>query len=249
LKELPDVTHTRVSMTAAAPKLVFDLDEAQLRRIGLERVAVANAIDAALRGRVGGSVLEDTEQIPVRAQLVQEDWQRVNELRNLRIPVGNPTSGKPAAVPLSTLGDSRLVPDDSPITRIDGERVNQIQGYLTRGVLPEEALALLKADLQANPIPLPPGYHYRFGGDSEERAQVVSDLMGPLGLICLGVVRNDSADVQFMATQCGGVPGVRLLFWPQLLVARSFPAIPSAFRHSSVLLAPLAFRSMQPLLF
>jgi multidrug efflux pump subunit AcrB len=183
LEELPDVTHTRVSMTAAAPKLVFDLDEAQLRRIGLERVAVANAIDAALRGRVGGSVLEDTEQIPVRAQLVQEDWQRVNELRNLRIPVGNPTSGKPAAVPLSTLGDSRLVPDDSPITRIDGERVNQIQGYLTRGVLPEEALALLKADLQANPIPLPPGYHYRFGGDSEERAQVVSDLMGPLGLI------------------------------------------------------------------
>lgn len=183
LERLPDVTHTRVTMTAAPPKLLFDLDDERLRLVGLDRVTVANAIDAALSGRVSGSVLEDTEQIPVRAQLKQADWQRVDELRNLRIPLGNPQPGQPSAVPLGSLGGSRLVPDDSPITRLDGERVNRVQGFLSRGVLPEEALAMLRADLERDPIPLPAGYSYRFGGDSEERAQVVSDLVGPLGLI------------------------------------------------------------------
>ncbi len=187
IESLPDVTHTKVTMAASAPKLVFALDEAKLRRTGLERVTVANAIDAALSGRVGGSVLEDTEQIPVRAQLVRDDWDRVDDLRNLRLPLGNPNGERPAAVPLGALGSAELVPDDSPITRKNGERVNKVQAFLSRGVLPEEALALLRTSLENDPIPLPAGYRYSFGGDSEERSQVVADLLGPMGLIISGL--------------------------------------------------------------
>ena len=87
------------------------------------------------------------------------------------------------AVPLSALGSVSLIPDESPIARKNGNRLNNVQGFLKRGVLPEEALKMLAADLEANPIALPTGYYLEFGGDSQERGELVEDLMAPLGTI------------------------------------------------------------------
>ena len=189
LEAIPDVTHTQLSMKAGAPKVVFNLDEEKLRRAGLERTQVAGTIDAALRGRVGGELLEDTERLPVRARLNRSEWNDVNTLSSLRIalPRTNGSNGV-SAVPLLSLGHVELLPDDSPISREDGERLNRVQGFLTRGVLPEEALKLLQKDLRDNPIPLPTGYRYSFGGDSDERAQVVNDLLAPMGMIISGLI-------------------------------------------------------------
>ena len=50
-------------------------------------------------------------------------------------------------------------------------------------MLPEEALKLLRESLEDNPIALPNGYRYSFGGDSGEREGVVNDLIGPVGLV------------------------------------------------------------------
>ena len=50
---LPDVTHTKVSMAPAPPKVVFDLDESALKRAGLSKAEVARGIESALKGRVG----------------------------------------------------------------------------------------------------------------------------------------------------------------------------------------------------
>ena len=182
LQQLPDITHTKLSMRPAAPKIAIELNEEKLRRIGLERTQVANLIDGYLRGRFGGAVIEDTEQLRVRTKLEREAWQNSDSLLNLQIPLpGTPNS--PRFVPLSALADLKIVPDDSPIGRRDGERVNEVQAFLTRGVLPEEALKLLRRSLEEDPIPLPEGYRYSFGGDSGERAGVVNDLIGPVGLV------------------------------------------------------------------
>ena len=45
---LPDVTHTKVSMAPAPPKVVFDLDESALKRAGLSKAEVARGIESAL---------------------------------------------------------------------------------------------------------------------------------------------------------------------------------------------------------
>ncbi|MDG1065721.1 MAG: efflux RND transporter permease subunit [Luminiphilus sp.] len=184
---LPDVTHTKVSMEAGPPKLVFHLEEEKLKQVGLSRVQVATALDAALRGRLGGELLEDTERLPVRTRLARKDWSNSNVLQNMRIPVQQSASGV-KAVPLSALGTAQLEPDDSPITRENGERLNRVQAFLVRGVLPEEALKLLREKLNADPIELPPGYYYSFGGDTDERAGVIEDLMAPLGIITAALV-------------------------------------------------------------
>tara|TARA_Y100000385_G_C13059594_1_gene623698 strand:- start:624 stop:1904 length:1281 start_codon:yes stop_codon:yes gene_type:complete len=184
---LPDVTHTKVSMEAGPPKLVFALEEDKLKQVGLSRVQVATTLDAALRGRLGGELLEDTERLPVRTRLTRRDWSDSNVLQNLRIPIARSVSGA-QSVPLSALGAAHLEPDDSPITRENGQRLNRVQAFLVRGVLPEEALKVLRAQLAAEPIELPAGYSYSFGGDSDERAGVIEDLMAPLGIIMAALV-------------------------------------------------------------
>ena len=58
-----------------------------------------------------------------------------------------------------------------------------MQAFVTRGVLPEEVLKQLAQDLRNNPIEMPAGYHYSFGGNTDERAGVVEKIMAPMGLI------------------------------------------------------------------
>jgi multidrug efflux pump subunit AcrB len=185
MARLADVTHTSTSIGAGAPKLVFSLDEDRLRLLNLNLSAVAQSLDSSLQGRTGGELLEDTERLPVRARLAEADWSTAEQVVNMRLPagVGDAAATLVPGVPLSSLGSYALVPSSSAITRKDGVRINTVQAYLTRGVLAEEVLKVLKQDLAGNPIAMPQGYQYRFGGDSEDRADVVQDIMAPFGLV------------------------------------------------------------------
>ena len=86
---LPDVTHTKVSMAPAPPKVMFDLDESALKRAGLTKAEVARGIESALKGRIGGELLEGTERLPVRAILKREEWDSTGDLTNIGSPSGH----------------------------------------------------------------------------------------------------------------------------------------------------------------
>ena len=186
METIPDVTHTSASLMGGAPKLVFTLDEAKLRLAKLSLADAATALDASLRGRTGGEVLEGTERLPVRVRLGETQWADTDQIASIRVPVPRASHtgrGQLSAIPLSSLGQPMLVPSRSPISRLNGERTNVVQGYITRGVLPEEALKFLRADLLSNPIELPAGYRYEFGGDTGVRESVIEHILAPLGLI------------------------------------------------------------------
>jgi multidrug efflux pump subunit AcrB len=178
----PHVIHTATDLIGGAPKVVFHLDEERLRLANLQLVDAATALNDALRGRIGGEVLEGTERLPVRVRLSETEWGTPDQIADIRLPLSSP-SATVAGLPLSALGRPELEPSQSPITRLDGVRINTVQGFITRGVLPEEALKLLKADLEADPIEMPPGYQLVYGGDADERAEVVAKIMAPMGLI------------------------------------------------------------------
>ncbi len=182
MDQVPYVIHTSTDLVGGAPKVVFHLDEQRLRLANLQLVDAASALNDSLRGRVGGEVLEGTERLPVRVRLSEADWGTPDRIADIRLPLATP-SGTVAGLPLNALGDPALEPAQSPITRLDGVRINTVQGFITRGVLPEEALKLLQQDLEANPIPMPPGYKIVYGGDADERAKVVEKIMAPMGLI------------------------------------------------------------------
>ena len=187
LSEIPEVTHTRADLLGGAPKLVFDLDEDKVRLAGLQLADVARQLEALLEGATGGSLVEGTEQLPVRVRIGAAERATAERIAALTVmpPAGSARSrdGDFAGIPLLALGELRLVPSDSPISRRNGERVNTVQAFVQLGVLPEEVLAKLKATLDAQPLALPPGYRIEWGGDSDARAETVRNLMSPIGLI------------------------------------------------------------------
>jgi len=183
MDDVPYVIHTSASLIGGAPKVVFHIEEERLRLAQLQLTDAAQALNDSLRGRIGGEVLEGTERLPVRVRLSESSWGTLDRIADIRLPLPYRPAHTAAGLPLNAVGYPALEPSQSPISRIDGVRLNIIQGYITRGVLPEEALKILVADLEARPIELPPGYKIVYGGDSDERAKVVDKIMAPMGLI------------------------------------------------------------------
>ena len=187
LARVSSVAVARTGIAGGAPKLTLQVDEARARLLGLDLGQIARQMEAGLEGVTGGSLLEGTEELPVRVRLgadLRGDPVAIGDMPIL--PPGAAqmaASGAFPAVPLSTLGALRLQPSESTITRRNGERVNTVQAYLMSGVLPAVALAEAMALLEAEGYAPPQGIRLETGGDSDARDSTVQALVAPLGLI------------------------------------------------------------------
>jgi len=187
LAEVSTVAMVRTGIAGGAPRLTLEIDETRARLLGLDLGQVARQMEAGLEGVTGGSLLEGTEELPVRVRLgagLRGDPVAIGDMPIL--PPGAAAvagSGRFPAVPLSTLGALRLEPSESTITRRNGERVNTVQAYLMPGVLPAVALAEAMTLLEADGYTPPDGIRLETGGDSDARNSTVQALIAPLGLI------------------------------------------------------------------
>ncbi len=179
----PSITHTKADLLGGEPKLVVDLDEDRVRLAGLDLATVARHLDATLEGASGGSLVEGPEELPVRVRVGDGLRSGAADLRAIDVPGPQAADGLYPGVPLSALGEVRLVPSDSPIARRNGERVNTVQAYIVPGVLPEEALKAVMATLEETPLDLPAGYRLEVGGDADARAETTRNLTSTLGLV------------------------------------------------------------------
>ena len=193
LVQIPEVTHTRASLAEIQPQLAIQVDEEQTRLTGLDRTTIAQQLDTALEGAVGGSVLESTEELPVRVRLGNRDRANLSQITSLDLLARSPSRNSNqnntlTAVPLSSLGKVQLKSELAQITHYNGQRVNTIQGFLEAGVLPAEVLSQFQANLVNNNIDLPSGYSYEFGGESEERSDAIGGLVSTVGVIIVMMV-------------------------------------------------------------
>jgi multidrug efflux pump len=148
-------------------------------------VQIADLVRANLSGVTGGSLLEATEELPVRVRLSPqrrssiEDIQGIDLIARSAIVNGN---AQPY-LPLAALGEFELKPELSYIPHEDGARVNIVQGFIDAGVLPSRVLAGLLDRLDARGFDMPPGYHWEIGGESAERDTAVSNLMASVSVL------------------------------------------------------------------
>ena len=187
MSDLDMVTLARSTVTAGAPKAVIHVDEAEARRLGLDLTNVARQLQAGLEGVTGGVLVEGTEQLPIRVRY--GDGERASLERIVDLPLLSPGSATRAAsgqwpgLPLSAIASMELEPAAGTITRRNGERVNTVQAFILRGVLPQEALDDVQLALDEAGFALPPGYRLEYGGDSDARADTLGNLFASLGLI------------------------------------------------------------------
>ncbi|WP_204141489.1 efflux RND transporter permease subunit [Halomicronema sp. CCY15110] len=180
LTQFEAVTHTRASLTEALPKLALQIDETQARRAGLDNRAIAQQLQTTLDGNLGGSILDDTETLPVRVRVPDADRQAVAPIASLDLVAGNG-----ATVPLSALADVTLEPDLATIARRDGQRINTVQAFLIAGALPDTVLTQFQQQLTAESWQLPAGYRLEYGGEADARGDAVASLLSTVGVLVI----------------------------------------------------------------
>lgn len=183
LAALPDVTHTRNTLLDAAPKLWLALDEEKARSVGLHNSDIAAQIRANVAGITGGSVLEGTEELPVRVRLAPEQRSDVASLASLDLRLATPPGAPARYLPVNAIGSVTLQPERAAIPRYQGIRVNTVQAFTLAGALPAKTLHALQENLEQTNFTLPPGYRLEVGGEAEQRDTAVGNLLASVSIL------------------------------------------------------------------
>ena len=182
----PDVVHTAANLSEVLPKLAMRIDEQQARLAGLDHQQVARQIDFALEGSLGGSVLETTEELPVRVRVSDFHRGAFSQVATLDV-IGN-SEGERIRVPLSTIGHPTLVPEISVVQRMNTQRMNEVQAFITAGVLPAKVLNDFRDRLEQAGFQVPPGYRVEWGGESSKRDDAIANLMSSVSVLVVMMV-------------------------------------------------------------
>jgi len=188
LAGVDEVIHTTTSIGGSRPQVRVELREASLRRAGLANTDVAAQLAASFDGVEGGSLLESTEELPVRVRLASADRSEVDDVASLGLFASALGEGPRRPVPLSAVGEPTLEPEEGGITRLDGRRYNSVQGVLTAGALPAVVLRDFQRALSASGFTVPPGYRVTYGGEQEERDDAVQKLLASVALLLVVMV-------------------------------------------------------------
>lgn len=182
----PAVVTTRSTLGTTRPFLRFEPDLDALRSAGFEPVSISRSLSGLLDGALGGNLIEGSERLPVRIRVSPEQSTELQSVRDFSLaPPDGATEGW---IPVSALGTLAVSAEDSAIRHRNGQRANSVQAFLNPGILPSIVLAETLA--QAEPIlsALPPGYTVEVGGDSGERDEAVSRLLGPAAVLLVLMV-------------------------------------------------------------
>lgn len=176
LSENSSVVQTRASLTFGAPTIWFDIDEVAALKSGLTLTNIATQIKMATMGLTGGSLLEQTDNIPIRIMLDQQFTDQQSKISQLNL-----ISAKGTGIPLLAISEKKIKPSFDVITRRNGLRINQIEAYLKADVLPANVLQQIKPEISK--LALPAGYRIEFGGENAKRDKAIGDLLSPILLL------------------------------------------------------------------
>ncbi|QDU40369.1 Toluene efflux pump membrane transporter TtgE [Maioricimonas rarisocia] len=178
LSEVPQVVHTQAALGDSMPTLRVRVDEEEVRRSGLTHTAIATQLNDTLEGAIGGSVLESTEELPVRVRVANTRRNDLTSIRSLNLRGSEAGSVEGfAGRSLDSLGGFDLIADIPNVPHFGGMRLNEVQAYLQAGVLPGRALADFRRRLEASGFELPAGYSMQYGGETAKRNEAVSNLL------------------------------------------------------------------------
>lgn len=220
LSELPEVTYTDASISAATPKLVFRPEESAASAAGMNTGELPVRLNDALIGVQAGTVQEGSTELVVRVRTPNDQRDEVHELRALPLPAGGG-----GVVPLEQLGRWSLEPSVTGIQRYQGERVSLVKAYLTPYTLPAGVMAEFRSALAAAGLELPAGVRLDIGGEEEERAESVGNLLSVFAIFAVAMAAvvilslnsfRQAAIIALVGLLSFGLAlfGVRLFGWP-----------------------------------
>lgn len=175
MSHIPGITQTIASIETGEPELVLNATYDETQLAGLSYADISAQMQAALDGATGGSILEGTEDIPVRVRLDNLERNSTDQIASLPI-LSTELAQSQSWIPLSALGSFDLVPTLSGITRTDGVRVNHIEAFLLPNATAIDVSNKLFELLNDGRIVLPQGYDIQMKGDADKQQEALGQL-------------------------------------------------------------------------
>jgi multidrug efflux pump len=175
MTKVPGITQTIATITTGEPELQYDVSENDSYLAQLSLTGIARQLQLALTGTIGGSVLQGTEELPIRVRVNEQQRSDLKELDAMPL-INQALIQNNASIGVAALGEFTLLPSISGITRVDGERVNKIQAFLLPGVPAIDASEQLRELLENGDFALPKGYRLKMAGDADEQKQALGQL-------------------------------------------------------------------------
>ncbi|RAN35894.1 efflux RND transporter permease subunit [Hyphomonas pacifica] len=184
LSQTPGVTYSVASLQLGAPTIRLQADEAATALVGERLTDIAADLSAELEGVRAGSVLEGTEELPVKVIAPMSRRTGMSDLRSAAVGQGTGT-------PIAALGEVTLTPETAVITRRNGQRMNQILAFLDPYTLPAPVLEDYQKRLEASDFHVPAGYEIVIGGEAENSSDAIGNLAAvgiPLVMVMAGAI-------------------------------------------------------------
>lgn len=186
LAGVPDVTHTTSLLSETLPKVRLQVDSQSAAMAGLSPTEIADQVQANFDGHLAGSVIQETEELPVRVRMEDRTRTEMAGVRSMEL-VGI-DHGTPRMLPLKGVADWSLEPETGVIVRLDRRRMDEVSAYLTAGTLPATALMEFQKRFAASGFELPSGYELAYGGEASKRDDAVGSLLASIGLLLVMMV-------------------------------------------------------------
>ncbi len=171
------VTHTRCESAEITTKGKITVDQTASYMAGYDLTTITASLNSSLDGIIGGSILEGTEEIPVRVRLNDKQRGDLNEIASIELQGFNPNeANRHQGIPLSAITNVSLSSDIGSITRVNRIRCAEIHGFLPAGVLPSIVHTDFKRQLAESDFVLPAGYEIQFLGAAGEQQQALGNL-------------------------------------------------------------------------
>ena len=170
INNTPDVSHTKSATSDSITNVEFELNSSNISLSDQNANYLVNEMFTANNGIFVGTMLDSNKEIPVRLKGLTNKNNITGNTSFITIP------SQDGFEYFDSFGKSSLTNKSSTITRLDGQRTNDVEGWIWTGTLPSATEKSIKKDVQDFELRLPIGYSLKQLGEAESRGQSQASL-------------------------------------------------------------------------
>ncbi|HEY7481012.1 MAG TPA: efflux RND transporter permease subunit [Gemmatimonadales bacterium] len=181
--KVPGAVDVGLSTRGQKPELEIQLNRGLAGSLGITVGQVAQSLRPAFAGIDAGDWVDPSgETRDVTVRLAPGARERVTDLAQLPLVAGTGPNGAPSTLPLGQVATIRPGLGPAQIDHLDRDKVVIIQANVSG-----RPLTQVTNDIRAGlaRLNLPPGYEITYGGESQDQAEVFTDIFTALGVAVL----------------------------------------------------------------
>ena len=186
INNAPGINLTKSDTSNSNTNIELELNNSNILFSKVNANLVVDELYAANNGILVGTMLDSNKEIPIRLKGLTEIEDLTGNASFLTVPSENGFEY------IESFGKSSITNKSSKITRIDGQKVNMVEGWIWTQTLPSETENFIKEDVEIFKSKLPIGYSIKQLGEAETRnesqSQIYSSAAMYLVLIIVGLV-------------------------------------------------------------